>query len=78
MERYLVVIARDRPEVWLTWAAFYAGAGSVEVLVNRRQGKPWAGRGDCPDHRDRLNRETALQEHGFLVIPQSELAGMPH
>ncbi len=77
MERYLVVIARDRPEVWLTWAAFYGSAGNVEVLVDRRQGKPWAGRGNLPDHRARPNRETALHEHGFLVIPQPELAGIP-
>ena len=74
MERYLVVIARDRPEVWLSWAAFYGGAGNVEVLVDRRQGKPRAGRGDRPDHRARPNRESALQKRGFLVIPQPELA----
>ncbi len=78
MERYLVVIARDRPEVWLTWAAFYGSAGNVEVLVDRRQGKPWADRGDRPDHRARPNRESALQEHGFLVIPHPELAGTSH
>jgi len=27
----LVIIARDRPDLWMTWAAFYGGAATVEV-----------------------------------------------
>jgi len=45
MERWLVIIARDRPELWVTWASFYGGAEKVEVLLDRRQEQPGTKRG---------------------------------
>ena len=75
MRRWLVIIARDRPEFWVTWASFYGGAGKVEVLFDRRQGQPWPGRGDRPDRRTQPHRDTDLQDHGFLVIPRPEMVG---
>ncbi|MBP1775393.1 MAG: hypothetical protein H6Q86_1399 [candidate division NC10 bacterium] len=68
----LVIIARDRPDLWMTWAAFYGGAATVEVLVDRRQGLPCPKRADRPDRRAHLNRESELQDRGFLVIPRTE------
>jgi len=78
MRQCLVVIARDRPELWVTWAAFYGGTGTVEVLVDRRQGLPGTSRGDRPDRRAQPTRDADLRERGFLVIPQSEMAGASH
>ena len=72
MGRYLVIIARDRPDLWVTWAAFYGGAATVEVLVDRRQGRPCPKRGDRPDRRAQRTRESDLQERGVLVIPRGE------
>jgi hypothetical protein len=75
MGQWLVIISRDQPEQWVTWTCFYGGAGRVEVAFDRRQVPPRTGPGDHPDRRARPTRETALQEHGFLVIPRPELAG---
>ena len=75
MERRLIIIARDRPELWVTWAAFYGGAETVEVLFDRRQGRPWPEQGDRPDRRTRPNLDPDLQERGFLVFPRPEMVG---
>jgi hypothetical protein len=71
VRRHLVIVARDRPDLWVTWAAFYGGAERVEVLLDRRQG-PARPRGQQPERRGRTPRGTALQERGFLVIPQAD------
>ena len=68
----LVIIARDRPDLWITWAAFYGGAATVEVLVDRRRGLPCPREAVRPDRRANRNRESDLQERGFLVIPRAE------
>jgi hypothetical protein len=73
MGRWLVIIAIGRAGV--TWASFYGGAGTVEVLFDRRQRQPETGRNDRPDRRARPNRDTDLWERGFLVIPRPELVG---
>jgi len=70
---YLVIIARDRPELWVTWASFYGGAAKVEVLFDRRQGQPWTERRGQADRRTRPHCDTALQERGHLVISRPEL-----
>ncbi len=71
MRRHLVIVARDRPDLWVTWATFYGGAERVEVLLDRRQGPARPG-GHQPERRGRTPRVTALKEHGFLVVPQSD------
>ena len=76
MWRWLVIIARDRPELWLTWASFYGGAVKVEVLLDRRQGEAGTRRGEQPERRARPGGDTELQQRGFLVIPRPELAGV--
>ena len=75
MARWLVIIARDRRDLWVTWAAFYGGAETVEVLVDRRQGQPWMERRNRPDRRTLPHRDTTLQARGFLVIPRPEIVG---
>jgi hypothetical protein len=75
MVRGLIIVSRDRPELFRTLVATCNQTGVVEILVDRRQGQPWTGRGDRPDRRARSNRDTHLQERGFLVIPQPEIVG---
>ena len=75
MQQWLVVIARDRPELWVTWASFYAGGGTVEVLFDRRQGHSWVGKGERRDRRARSSRDGGVPERGFLVIPRPEIVG---
>ena len=73
MRRWLVIIARDRPELWVTWASFYGGAEAVEVLVDRRQGHSWTDPQNRPERRTLSHRDTDLRKQGFLVIPQPEI-----
>lgn len=73
MPRWLVIIARDRPELWVTWASFYGGAETVEVLFDRRQAQAWTERWDRPDRRIRPHCDPALKERGYLVISQPDL-----
>jgi hypothetical protein len=73
MWRWLVIVARDQPELWATWTCFYGGAERVEICFDRRQGQPRPG--DRPDRRARSPHERGLQERGFLVIPQPDVAG---
>ena len=75
MARYLVIIARDRPDLWLTWTAFYGGGVTVEVLCDRRQGQTGTGRGDGPERRARPKGDTELEQRGFLVIPRPDHVG---
>ena len=71
----LVIIARDRPELWVSWASFYSGAATVEVLLDRRQGPPGTATGDRPDRRARSTRDTVLRDLGFIVIPRPNPEG---
>lgn len=68
MNRYLVIISRDRPELLGRLATIYGQKGEVEIHFDRRQGQTLAGRGDRPDRRAAPHRDADLQRRGFLVI----------
>jgi len=72
MARYLVIIARDRPELLGTLAVIYGQKGEVEIHFDRRQGQAWTGQGDRPDRRVPRHRHTDLRKQGFLVIRRPE------
>jgi hypothetical protein len=74
MERYLVIVSRDRPELLATLASTYGQKGEVEILFDRRQGQPWTEVGDRPDRRSRPRLDADLRDHGFIVIRRPELA----
>lgn len=74
MQRYLVIIARDRPEVWLTWATFYGGAAPVRLVLDRRQAPPQMRAAGHADRRTLPHNPAALQERGFLVISERDPA----
>ena len=75
MWRWLVIIARNRPELWATWTCFYGGVRELEVLVDRRQDQPCTATRDRPDRRARPNRDTELHTRGFLVISRPRVLG---
>ena len=70
MERCLIIVARDQPELLAQLAFLYAHEPDVEVCFDRRQGEPWTGTGDRPDRRFLPRPDTDLQDHGFIVIPR--------
>jgi len=48
MGRYLIIIARDRPDLLGRLAVIYRPKGEVEIHFDRRHGQAWTGRGDPP------------------------------
>ena len=60
MERCLIIVARDQPELLAQLAFLYAHDADVPVCFDRRQGQPWIGNGEQLDH-------------GFIVIPRPEI-----
>ena len=75
MLQWLVIIARDRPELWATWACLYGGAERIEIILDRRQGQAGTATRDHADRRVRSPRESDIQERGFLVIPRFVFTG---
>lgn len=75
MARYLVIIARDRPELLPTLAFTYGQKGEVEIHFDRRQGLPCTGMADRPERRSQPSLDTDLQEQGFLVISRPDMVG---
>jgi hypothetical protein len=74
MQRYLVIISRDRPELLGRLATIYGQKGEVEIHFDRRQGQTCAGRGNRPDRRIAARRDAALQGRGFIVIRRHAVA----
>lgn len=72
MVRWRVIVARDQPALWVTWAAFYGSAGQVEVLLDRRRKPSGTGFEGLPDRRHRSHLDCILREQGFLVVPEAE------
>ena len=78
MAHGLIIVSRDRPDLFQTLVDTSSRTGVVEILFDRRQGHPWTGRGDCPQRRARSNRDRVLRERGFIVIPQPYTGGNSH
>ena len=77
MERYLVIIARDRPDLLGRLATIYGQKGEVEIHFDRRQGQTVAGQESRPDRRAAPHRDADLQKRGFLVIRRPATAAAP-
>jgi hypothetical protein len=72
MERCLVIVSRERPELVQALASIiYGPQGEVEIRLDQRhrQLRTW-GAGDV-DRRSPFSGATHLQDHGFVVIPRS-------
>jgi len=72
MASYLVIVARDRPDLLGRLAVIYGQKGEVEIYFDRRHGQSWTGRGDRPDRRAPRHRVSVLRKQGFLVIRRPE------
>ncbi len=71
MERYLIIVSRDRPELVDTLASSYGQIGEVEIHLDRRgEGPGWGGIGSGPERRVPTSVITDLEAQGFMVIPQ--------
>lgn len=68
MDRYLVIISRDRPDLLGRLATIYGQKGEVEIHFDRRQAPARAGRENRPDRRTAPQRDADLRRRGFLVI----------
>jgi len=74
MERYLVIISRDRPDLLGRLATIYGQKGEVEIHFDRRRGQTRVGRENQPDRRTVPQRDADLERRGFLVIRRPEAA----
>jgi hypothetical protein len=72
MNRYLIIVSRDRLDLLATLAITYGQKGEAEIHVDRRREQPWTGMGGRPHRRARSRRDDDLHQRGFLVIPRSK------
>ena len=65
MARVIVVVARDRPDLFSYFDTVFAGMPDIKVLIDRRLAPP--GDGD-PERRERGDIYDELQRRGFIMI----------
>ena len=70
MARVVVVVARDRPELFSYFERVFTGMPDIKVLLDRRimppGAKPESAGG--PGHRERRDIYDELQQRGFVMI----------
>jgi len=62
MNRYLLIVSRDRLDLLATLAITYGQKGELEIRVDRRQEQPWTGMSGRPRRRARSRRDGDLQQ----------------
>jgi hypothetical protein len=76
MERCLVIVARDHPELWRDLTNHYAFAEGVEVILDRRQRDRWQGAQSSDlqalgiERRNSSSIDIELQQRPFVVVTQ--------
>ncbi len=71
MERCLVIVSRDRPDLMRALhSVIYGPEGSVEIRFDQRHRQIQGWREDGGDRRSSRTRESDLRDHGFVVIPR--------
>lgn len=69
MLRVIVVVARDRPELFSYFERVFAGMPDIKVLLDRRMVPPgMAGAPSDPGQRERRDIYDELQQRGFVMI----------
>jgi hypothetical protein len=69
MERYLVIVSRDRPDLFQRLSAAYGHKVEVKILLDRRERK----RGEYGvDRRSPRRAKMDFGSQGYIVIPQHE------
>jgi hypothetical protein len=66
MARVIVVVARDRPDLFSYFDTVFAGMPDIKVLIDRRLA-PREGVID-PERRERRDIYDDLQRRGFIMI----------
>jgi len=68
--KVLIVVARDRPELFSYFERVFDGLSDIRVLVDRRILPPGAkpGAASHPAHRQRRDIYDELQQRGFVMI----------
>jgi hypothetical protein len=72
VERCLVIVSRDQPELFERMSSIYCQFG-WEVLLDRRHAPLGTGTENRPDRRSPPSPDTDLQDQGFIVIPRPEI-----
>ena len=71
MERCLVIVSRDRPELVETLnSVIYGPEGSLEIRFDQRHRQLPGWRGEEEERRSALTCNSDLRDHGFMVIPR--------
>jgi hypothetical protein len=70
MPRVIVVVARDRPELYTYFGQVFAGMADIKVILDRRILPPGARPGGPtgPDQLERRDVYDELQQRGFVMI----------
>ena len=70
MLRVIIVVARDRPELFSYFDRVFAGMPDVKVLLDRRFAPPGAEPGAVsdPGQRERRDIYDELQQRGFVMV----------
>ncbi|HKQ61632.1 MAG TPA: hypothetical protein VJS92_10075 [Candidatus Polarisedimenticolaceae bacterium] len=65
----IIVVARDRPELFSYFEQAFAGLSDIKVLLDRRILPPGARLApSSPDHQERRDIYDELQQRGFVMI----------
>lgn len=71
MERCLVIVSRDRPDLLHTLSSvIYGPEDSFEIRFDQRHRQLQGWRGEDRERRTALGRDADLRDHGFMVIPR--------
>jgi hypothetical protein len=71
MERCLVIVSRDRPDLLHTLSSvIYGPEGSLEIRFDQRYRQLHGWRDEDQERRITLGRESDLRDHGFMVVPR--------
>lgn len=70
MPKVIIVVARDRPELFSYFEQVFAGLADIKVLLDRRILPPGAklAAASDPDHQERRDIYDELQRRGFVMI----------
>ena len=70
MLRVIVVVARERPDLFGYFEKIFEGMPEIRVLLDRRLAPPGdaPAAGPDPAHRERRDVYDELQERGFVMI----------
>jgi hypothetical protein len=71
MERCLVIVSRDRPDLLRTLSSvIYGPEGSLEIRLDQRYRQLQGWKGEDRERRTALGRDSDLEDHGFMVVPR--------